>query len=1048
MNPSYSACGFVLHLPEFTFYEDCVIVDYKFVYRNKTEQIVFFNATIDVNGDVIENNPQPVKFDINKKYTKTNISFNKRGHRHNFSLDMIFLSDKGEKISVLFSYDDAQLTVLKDVSRTIMTMEEERIYHQICSSTERDTESYAKKTTIDSMSDNVESVGVEQAKQLPSLDKYLDALKTEKNFLKNAGGHKYKVTNGKLISAVKGIYTYVFDLDAELHLADDAPIKISTGMYNASGNVLMCEDFQMIVELGLHIGDRISSAIVSVEPWKLLEVLDEKLRKNIGTNCGKVAFELIKKGPGLATIETISSIPKGYDKVLEKAMNEPICVVWGPPGTGKTHTMSKIAINYMKQGKSVLIVSHSNVSVDGVVKKIKELLDENHEQYLYENGKILRYGYVRDEELNKDEFVSSFYHTVHKNPDLNKRIDELQNEYDKEKHIHGIGTQKIINIRKEISSIRTKIRTQEVRYVESAAVVATTISKVVIDSLFENKKYDVVMFDEVSMAYVLQVAFAATYANEHFICVGDFMQLAPIAQSDVKDILCEDIFTYLGITRNGEPYYHPWLVMLDEQRRMHPAISAFVSKNIYENMLKDHESTSYSRDEIVEAELFKNMPASIIDLFGCYCAADKDDNNSRFNLLSAFISFAMAIKTEPNVETVSIITPYAAQTRLIRAMVLDYRVNRDTNIRCATVHQFQGSESDVVIFDAVESYPKKKPGFLLGKDFNSILRLVNVAVSRAKGKFITIANRRFWVENYGVKNQFANSNHTYYKLLEHLGTKGNVVQHMDNRSLEKLVNDLSINKGPEFYLDENLYIEQLKKDILKARSKIVISLPSGKIKDENNDIVNLLDSAKNKGIVVMCKSNRYADLPDSWKKYAYGTDNAVFPIIMIDDEITWYGAPFAPWEFVLDKGKMGFKTVCPIACRVGGEHTAEIIKSITDLEYIETDGSKQLLTMKDTVNLNVMGDDKPRLSSYIKKIKKCPVCKIPLELIRGKSGKVILWCTNCKKPHLLSPDDVNHYICVEHIRCPEDNSFIAAGLGKMGVYIKCDRGHFLKPEEI
>ena len=49
--------------------------------------------------------------------------------------------------------------------------------------------------------------------------------------------------------------------------------------------------------------------------------------------------------------------------------------VWGPPGTGKTYTMSQIAKTYVKQGKTVLIVSHSNVSVDGVVKKIVELLD-------------------------------------------------------------------------------------------------------------------------------------------------------------------------------------------------------------------------------------------------------------------------------------------------------------------------------------------------------------------------------------------------------------------------------------------------------------------------------------------------------------------------------------------------------------------------------------------------------------------------------------------------------------------------------------------------
>ena len=43
----------------------------------------------------------------------------------------------------------------------------------------------------------------------------------------------------------------------------------------------------------------------------------------------------------------------------------------------KTYTMSQIAKLYMKQGKSILIVSHSNVSVDGVIKKIVEILDKD-----------------------------------------------------------------------------------------------------------------------------------------------------------------------------------------------------------------------------------------------------------------------------------------------------------------------------------------------------------------------------------------------------------------------------------------------------------------------------------------------------------------------------------------------------------------------------------------------------------------------------------------------------------------------------------------------
>ena len=56
------------------------------------------------------------------------------------------------------------------------------------------------------------------------------------------------------------------------------------------------------------------------------------------------------------------------------------------------------------------------------------------------------------------------------------------------------------SLEKKIKEIRKLIRLEERNYVVKAKVVATTVSKIYADSLFEDLKYDVVMFDEVSMA--------------------------------------------------------------------------------------------------------------------------------------------------------------------------------------------------------------------------------------------------------------------------------------------------------------------------------------------------------------------------------------------------------------------------------------------------------------------------------------------------------------------------------------------------------------------
>lgn len=230
----------------------------------------------------------------------------------------------------------------------------------------------------------------------PNIQQYSDELRREIHYLKMGRGKKYKIVNGvKINKDDKGIYTYSFELETELHLPDDAPVVVDTATgFHAVGSVLMCEDFQIMLLLDHDLKDNVLTAYLMVEPWKLLEALNKKIL-SLNPNVHEIAIELLDQGPKLSTLEDISAVKKGQPEVFRKLEQDDIVVVWGPPGTGKTYTMSQIAKAYVKQGKSVLIVSHSNVSVDGVIKKIVQILDPDMEQDL-RDGKILRYGYVRD----------------------------------------------------------------------------------------------------------------------------------------------------------------------------------------------------------------------------------------------------------------------------------------------------------------------------------------------------------------------------------------------------------------------------------------------------------------------------------------------------------------------------------------------------------------------------------------------------------------------------------------------------------------------------
>ena len=91
--------------------------------------------------------------------------------------------------------------------------------------------------------------------------------------------------------------------------------------------------------------------------------------------------------------------------------------------------------------------------------------------------------------------------------------------------------------------------------------------------------------------------------------------------------------------------------------------------------------------------------------------------------------------------SIAIISPYRAQVRLLRKWIRqEQKADRTPyNFESGTVHQFQGSDADVVIFDMVDGVGRSGVGYLLRGDTG--IRLVNVAVTRAKGKLIVLADK-------------------------------------------------------------------------------------------------------------------------------------------------------------------------------------------------------------------------------------------------------------------------------------------------------------------
>ena len=739
---------------------------------------------------------------------------------------------------------------------------------------------------------------------------YSYALNKEIEFLKETGGKKYRVVDGELISQNKDSYVYSFDTDSELHFPDGTTIKIQLTEGRAYAYVISCEDFSITFQTSAYMGKTLEYLEFTAEPWQLLEGLLERIYE-LDEEKSPIASALVCNRR--KQVNQRKPIERGQNAAMRKSSSQPITFVWGPPGTGKTYTLARVALDFLNNKKRILMVSYSNVSVDRALLGVDKISD-------FPTGTVIRYGYPRERELLEEKkYLTSYVHVLDQNPALAIEYYDL---LDKKKKLKRKSAERQ-DINKKIANIRSKLRQEEQDLIQRAGFVATTISKAVVDKAIYSQRFDVVIFDEASMAYVPQVVFAASLAKSSFFCLGDFRQLPAIVQNPSDNLLKKDIFNYTEISSAVENGYgHNWLVMLDEQHRMHPDIARFVSRFMYEGLLNSPEGLYRNMQMIADIHPLSGIPIGMVDLSDTYSVCIKTNDGSRINLLSAMMCMHLAEMMYKHYG-VGIITPYSAQSRLILAMIRDLqeRNSKYARVSSATVHQFQGSEKPVIIYDAVDCFRMPYLGMLLGsvKD-DTANRLFNVALTRTQGKFILVANRGY------LRRKKLNKKLLFDKLLRSLDDETEVL------SGDQLVEELGTYEGEtaDVFLGDrdeedswNRYIS----DIKNSTSSIVIDLP-GPIDDDDNavrDLVNALKGASQKGVGVIIRIEESIILPEELSEYVVIHPYITTPFTIIDQKIIWYGEPLSAADFI-SEGDILPTEHFP-CLRFEGIHTARLLKA-------------------------------------------------------------------------------------------------------------------------
>ncbi len=601
-----------------------------------------------------------------------------------------------------------------------------------------------------------------------------EALSSEISAASRNPGRNFDVSDGKCIHSGEDGHLYSFRSDISLPIPPESPIHLRAEDDEAiPGLLLSQQDFEVVLQLSQSIGEKVPRAKVSSEPWFILKRLRERLASLLEDESGDT---LITEGLlGLASLpqtvderaeilatEVFADLPvpqlrpnTAQLRALGSSCGSSLHFIWGPPGTGKTANVAQVVRALVESGERALVMAHANVAVDVAMLRVSDAFSR-HE--LLENGAIVRVGIPqlpeireRDQVLPEGILKRSQPHLITDKQSLEAQLQKLlkalSSEGDPESKTQLRA--KLKEVRLHLKATKQLIQEATTAIVQKAAVVGCTLSKFSLDDLLFQWPADAVVVDEVSMAPFPMVVAGALQAKKRLLIFGDFRQLPPIHLSSSREAaewLGRDAFEVAGIKDNIDHGLQDNRVsLLDTQYRMARPICDVVSDLAYDQRLKSDPGVEALAAPTAAAEPWPSESLVLVDTseMASACIQDpKPGSYSRINPVHACLGTTLANRlVTGGVDQVAVITPYTSQARLLSAC--SRKLGSSEVVTASTVHRFQGSERNAVIVDLTDAPLQRGASQLTGANVEKALRLLNVAISRAKGKLIVLADLQF-----------------------------------------------------------------------------------------------------------------------------------------------------------------------------------------------------------------------------------------------------------------------------------------------------------------
>lgn len=388
--------------------------------------------------------------------------------------------------------------------------------------------------------------------------------------------------------------------------------------------------------------DRRLDAITNVEQ-------DSQKRQLLSGN-RNVTFESDKYAIPNPDIELNDSQEKAL--IWATAANDCLCI-HGPPGTGKTRTLTAYIRDAVNRDQRVLVTAHSNQAVDNLL--------------------------VGDSTIDEPE--AETLHAMAQDEDVDLTI--ARSGTNSENHV----------VRKYYQTAPTS----------GADVVAATTSGA---SKFSADTFDIGIVDEATQAS--RAATAITFnVSEKLILAGDHKQLPPFSASDdeLGDEQRLSLFETL-MNRYGDGIG----VMLRTQYRMNEAIADFPNNAFYDGNLK---TADRNRNWTVN-DLSPLMGIHINGTEKQRAASHSYYNPDEAEAAAKQVK--LLINNDLSPSEIGVIAAYSGQVTEIEQQIRQLDIDDVHQIAINTVDAFQGSEREAIIVSLVRSNRNASSGFLTMPD--------------------------------------------------------------------------------------------------------------------------------------------------------------------------------------------------------------------------------------------------------------------------------------------------------------------------------------------